>query len=104
MANAASATQAESVKRRCENTRPARTNRFFTHCRGRIDTTIAGSITVTGGTRRVGGGGLGGGGGRDDPTARVRCSEAAGLHPGASDGTPRRRDGELCAAMHATGG
>src|SRR6266849_10403492 len=71
IANAASAVHTAPVNSRCEKTSPARTNRFFTHCRGRIETTIALSIAIAanrasvescsrsrgdgGGGRRVGG-------------------------------------------------
>src|SRR4030095_16826117 len=56
-ANAVSAVHVALVKSRCENTRPARTNRFFTHCRGRIDTTIAVSIALRDPPARWRGGG-----------------------------------------------
>src|SRR5712692_8324645 len=46
IANAASAVHTAPVNSRCEKTSPARTNRFFTHCRGRIETTIALSIAI----------------------------------------------------------
>src|SRR5712692_2394987 len=46
IANAASAVHTAPVNSRCEKTSPARTNRFFTHCRGRIETTIAVSIAI----------------------------------------------------------
>src|SRR5207244_5839396 len=44
IAKPASALHADSVKRRCAKTRPAKTNKFLTHWRGRIETTIAASI------------------------------------------------------------
>src|SRR6266508_1576568 len=46
IANAASAVHVAPVNSRCAKTSPARTNRFLTHCRGRIETTIALSIAI----------------------------------------------------------
>src|SRR5215467_2425392 len=46
IANAASAIHAELVKRRWAKIRPANTNTFFTHWRGRIETMIARSIVI----------------------------------------------------------
>src|SRR3989442_6114322 len=46
IANAASAVHTAPVNSRCEKTSPARTNRFLTHCRGRIEITIALSIAI----------------------------------------------------------
>src|SRR5215470_19448990 len=54
IANAASAIHAELVKRRWAKIRPANTNTFFTHWRGRIETTIARSIVTLASTGRRG--------------------------------------------------
>src|SRR5213593_4742698 len=102
IANAATAVHAAPVKSRCEKTSPAKTNRFLTHCRGRIETTIASSIAIARlafhrprlYARDCGAPGATstGGRGREDHAARVRCSAAAELHLGARAPAGARRE------------
>src|SRR5213593_496074 len=66
IANAAKAVQAAPVKSRCAKTSPARTNRFLTHCRGRIEITIALSIAIA----------------ASDPTLGARPRSDGGAGPG----------------------
>src|SRR5215470_839716 len=90
IANAASAIHAELVKRRWAKISPANTNTFFTHWRGRIETTIALRIVIfalagrRGHRRRAGG---------VETTTRHACAARRRLGSIRARGRPLTLDG-----------